>query len=277
MLAAIPFFSLFAACSDSSVAYPNPLITEIHFNVRADCDATGDGNRDAVGDEFVELINPHDKPIRLRGFTLVDSDAFTNKSASRGGRDKGDKNKAKSQKDDDAPKAGEARQVRFTFPELELKPGQVAVVFNGYKQQIPGSVGSEEKAQGPNENFHDAFVFSMRIGSKYAAFDNNGDWVALLDPAGKAVQLVRWGKPKEKEPTGVALVEDAPESDGSAQRDGLGGKFKPHDALKGYEKLLFSPGRFDFPGRSTNKNADGGDAGEQPKSESERKPEKKRP
>src|SRR5262245_63294097 len=149
---------------DTLVPYPNPLITEIHYNVRGDGDASMDGQRDAVGDEFVEIINPHDKPIRLRGFTLVDSDAYANKSASHGRRDRSDDTKAsgkdkpadkekaadkqRNQNDDDGPKAGESRQIRFTFPDLELKPGEVAVVFNGYKQHIPGSAGSEEKAQG---------------------------------------------------------------------------------------------------------------------------------
>lgn len=284
---------------DTLVPYPNPLITEIHYNVRTDGDATTDGQRDAVGDEFIEIINPHDKPIRLRGFTLVDSDAYSRKSASSGGPDKDDdkqpraktdnvgKNKPAdkvrdphkptNKKDDDATKPGEARQVKFTFPDVELKPGEVAVVFNGYKQQIPGSVGSELRPHGPNENFHDARVFSMRIGSRYAAFDNNGDWVLLVDPSGKPVQLVRWGKPKEKEPQHVPLVEDAPESDGSVQRDGLCGKLKPHDTLRGYEKLMFSPGRFDFPGKAGAKVGESGGGGEQPDSERDRKPARKRP
>jgi hypothetical protein len=280
--------------AESLVPYPNPLITEIHYNVRNDGDATGDGARDAVGDEFVEIINPHDKPIRLRGFTLLDSDAYAHNSSShgfakdkdngkppRGKNDNGgnakqpDKDK-RAGSDEDGSRAEVTRQIRFTFPDLELKPGEIAVVFNGYKQRIPGSVGSAERSQGPNENFHDAHVFSMRISSKYAAFDNNGDWVLLEDPDGRPVQLVRWGNPKEKPPQHVPLMEDAPESDGSVQRDGLNGKLRPHDSLKGYEKLMFSPGRFDFPGRSAKKTADSTDD-DPPDSERDRKPEKKRP
>lgn len=296
-------FAPFAAPPDTLVPYPNPLITEIHFNVRGDGDATQDGQRDAVGDEFIELINPHDKPIRLRGFTLVDSEAYTNKSGSRNSRstsrdpddsrqnDKGaaggagakNRNDGRKQdgpndgKDEDGDSSGGARQVRFTFPDIELKPGEVAVVFNGYKQNIPGSVGSQERGFGSNENFHDGHVFSMRIASKYAAFDNTGDWVLLSDPAGKAVQLVRWGQPKEKLPQNVPLVEDAPESDGSVQRDGLTGKLTPHDSLKGYEKLMFSPGRFDFPGRSDRKPGERGGDNDATSSERERTPAKKRP
>ncbi|HJW47253.1 MAG TPA: hypothetical protein VJ484_12305, partial [Lysobacter sp.] len=110
---------------DALVPYPNPLITEVHYNVRGDGDAARDGQRDAVGDEFIELINPHDKPIRLRGFTLIDSDASSRKSNPSGARDKDDhqqprgkgdnagkdKPARKADDDNDAPKAGETRQV----------------------------------------------------------------------------------------------------------------------------------------------------------------------
>ena len=44
------------------VAYPHPLITEIFFSVPGSGgDANGDGQRSPAGDEFIELMNPHDR------------------------------------------------------------------------------------------------------------------------------------------------------------------------------------------------------------------------
>src|SRR5690606_27204449 len=44
----------------SPIPYPHPQITEVLFNVPSGAkgDANGDGERDATGDEFIEIANP---------------------------------------------------------------------------------------------------------------------------------------------------------------------------------------------------------------------------
>src|SRR5438309_1433133 len=65
--------------SATPVPYPHPLISEVLYSVPSGQrgDANADGERDAVGDEFIELVNPHDKPIQLKGYTLMDADAYS--------------------------------------------------------------------------------------------------------------------------------------------------------------------------------------------------------
>jgi hypothetical protein len=51
----------------------HPTITEVLYAVpTSEGDASGDGTRDAVGDEFVELVNATDAPIQLKGYRLSD-------------------------------------------------------------------------------------------------------------------------------------------------------------------------------------------------------------
>ena len=59
-----------SAAPKPPVEFPHPLITEILYAVpKGDAgDANQDGKRSPTGDEFVELINPHDKPINLKGY-----------------------------------------------------------------------------------------------------------------------------------------------------------------------------------------------------------------
>ncbi len=79
MGAALLVVSLVAFCSAAAaqppVKEPHPLITEILYAVPpgAAGDAGQDGKRSATGDEFIELFNPHDKPINLKGYVLVDA------------------------------------------------------------------------------------------------------------------------------------------------------------------------------------------------------------
>lgn len=176
-------------------------------------DANKDGTRDATGDEFVELVNPHDKPINLRGYRLVDKSL------------------------------GKGSALSFTFPDVTLKPGEVAVVFNGYKATIPQPVGDATKAAEPNTKFGGARVFSMQVQSSRLSFSNSADAVVLLAPTTDAVQIVKWGKP-EKLPT-AGLIEEAPvTSKGSVQRNGLRGELAAHATEGG---VSFSPGRFGVP------------------------------
>ena len=51
---------------------PHPQITEVLFNVPSEStgDANKDGVRHAAGDEFIELANPFDSPVNLKGYVL---------------------------------------------------------------------------------------------------------------------------------------------------------------------------------------------------------------
>lgn len=220
------------------VPFPHPLVTEVLYDVPSgdDSDANKDGKRSATGDEFVELVNPHEAPIQLGGYTITDGTAL----------------------DGARSNANTRTQIHFTFPNLELKPGQVVVVFNGYKQSIPGPVGDALRApEGTNPIFSDAYVFSMKVPSQYVAFANKGDCVVLRDPKGGCVQAIRWGDPSPNVPGGALLVEDAPPSLGSVQRVGLSKRLVPHTDMRPGE--LFSPGQFDLkaelpePARQTTK------------------------
>src|SRR5262249_9382315 len=61
------------ASSDTSVAADAIVITEVLYNVPAgmDGDANADGERDPIGDEFVELYNRSEKAVSLRGWTIA--------------------------------------------------------------------------------------------------------------------------------------------------------------------------------------------------------------
>ncbi len=157
------------------VAFPHPLITEILYAVPTGPagDASGDGVRDATGDEFIELVNPHERPIRLGGYRIAD----------RAGVD------------------------LFVFPALELQPGQVALVFNGHGTAPVGPFSDATRAPEPSEAFHGAFVFSMRATNARAGFANSGDAVVLLSPAGEVVGRIAWGDATEPAP---GPVESAP-------------------------------------------------------------------
>lgn len=203
------------------VPFPHPLITEVLYAVpnSAEGDANQDGNRHAAGDEFVELVNPHDKPIQLLGYTITD----------RNPEKKG--------------------QMKFTFPAFELAPGGVVVVFNGCESTWSGvgPVGDAKKApEGANQSFANAFVFTARIASSRTSWANGGDYVLLSDPSSQPIHLVSWGTFKEKQPE-AALVETAPTTTkASVQRDSLNGAFVAHRTSETDPKVAFSPGKFEI-------------------------------
>ncbi len=256
--AAVPVWSSPAAGQTATLPFPHPLITEILYAVPSGQrgDANGDGTRDAVGDEFIELVNPHDKPIQLKGYTLLDSDAYSPGAPKSVGTPAPAKPSTKpTDMPTDKPVTKPAHdpgtestraEVRFVFPELELKPGQVVVVFNGYHQKFTGPVGDTTKPpSGTNDKFHDAYVFTMKNESPYAALGNEADFVVLLDPDSKPVQVVKWGKTTKNPPKDALLTEEAPSSIGSVQREGVHGKLTPHRDLKGELAGTFcSPGVF---------------------------------
>jgi hypothetical protein len=206
-----------APTSAIPVAFPHPLITEVYYAVAPGLagDANGDGTRENNGDEFVELVNPHDKPIQLNGYTLSakapppDTKTFT--------------------------------QLKWTFPPLELKPGEIVVVFNGHKQTWTGPVGDTTRApEAGNDRFHGARVFTMKVENSRVGFVNKTDYVLLTAPDGTKVECVKWGDVKP--PANCKLVEEVPAVSGqSVKRRGPGFPFEPHPEMDGKR---FSPGRY---------------------------------
>lgn len=198
----------------SPVPFPHPIITEILYAVPGGDagDANVDGVRHANGDEFIELYNPHARPIKLGGYKLADNAGV---------------------------KPG---QLLIVLPEMTLGPGECAVIFNGLESNLAGPVG--DSTRGPrdkNDNFHGAWALSMRATSTRTSLSNSGDYVMLIAPSGAAVQLVHWGKLPKALPQ-CPLVEEAPTtSSGSVQRESIAGRFVPHDRL---DNEPFSPGAF---------------------------------
>jgi cell wall-associated NlpC family hydrolase len=227
----------------------HPMITEILYAVPKEGDADQDGTRSATGDEFIELVNPHDKPINLKGYTLTDgkSQAQAKQEAKPAETSKPDA-KGKPKKEATGHRPEESR-VRFTFPELTLQPGEVVVVFNGYESHTPGPVGDTKAAAAKNDKFSNAYVFSMHCTSQYMALANAGDCVLLTDPEGNAVESVSWGDTTDKKPDKPAPVtHKAPESRGSVQKTSVSGEFVVHQDLPGlYAGTPWSPGKFDLP------------------------------
>jgi hypothetical protein len=197
--------------------YPHPLITEVLYAVPTGetGDVTGDGTRETNGDEFVELTNPHGEPINLRGYVL-------------------------SGKSDDDPRR-KFKTLRFVFPPLTLRPGEVVVVFNGHEQKWTGPIG--DTTRGPsagNEKFFDARVFTMNVDSARLGFANKADYVLLSSPSGRPLHCISWGDIKT--PEHVGLVEKAPENErGSVMRRTMDGELEPHPPIEGKR---YSPGRF---------------------------------
>jgi hypothetical protein len=201
---------------------PHPVITEVLFNVpNSDAgDADKDGTRDATGDEFVELTNPHAKPINLRGYALSSRLSAGDTTGKKG--------------------------VRFTFPDLSLPPGAVVVVFNGYKSSLSGPVGSADRAPDKTHpDFAGAGVFSMRTTAKNRAWNNSGDFVLLSAPDGTPVDAVWWGEPDPMPPEATLRTAEAPANPGgSVQRTGAGTDPVAHTTI---DSRACSPGEIPAP------------------------------
>ncbi|HVZ94989.1 MAG TPA: lamin tail domain-containing protein [Phycisphaerales bacterium] len=184
--------------SESAVPADAVVITEVLYNVPAgmDGDANADGERDPIGDEFVELYNRSEKSVSLRGWTIAN----------------------RLQADDEEAKRG----VRFTFPSFDLPPGGVVVVFNGHESRIAGPVGDDRKAPtSPSDTFGGAWVFSMRNENRFNAFNNAADFVLLSNKSGTPLDCVVWGKPDTDPPERVRRVVKTKAGDpkGSVARD----------------------------------------------------------
>ena len=193
------------------IPYPHPQITEALFNVPtgAKGDANGDGERDAAGDEFIEIANPHNKPINLRGYTI------TNRLAS--------------------PTEDTGKGVKFVFPDVTLNPGDIAVVFNGYKWIAPEGVGATDRAPTrPIASCAGALVFTMGNTSPSVAFRNSGDYILLSDPEGEPLDAIVWGEPDPAPPSATLRIQSVPaNAKGSVQRLTPESLLAPHVDLNG--------------------------------------------
>ena len=194
----VGFVALSASAQpEYAVPHPHPMITEVLFNVpqRDDAgDANRDGTRDAAGDESIEIANPYDHPINLRGYTLSSRLASPTEDTGKG--------------------------VRFVFPDVELGSHKVALVFNGYKASISGPVGSSITAPAtPHADFDGALVFSIKTTSRTRALRNSGDFVLLSAPNGTPLDCVTWGESDPSPPSSVLRIADVDASTkGSIQR-----------------------------------------------------------
>lgn len=241
------------------VPFPHPLITEVLYAVPTgdEGDVDGDGVRSATGDEFVELINPHARPIRLKGYVLTDGrNLLPSGGTSRNSR-REPPSSTKPAKGTDGGSGGggssggsggeidRKSRIRFEFPDITLQPGQVVVVFNGFKGKDAKRVTDPGTApKTPVKAVAGApapIILSMAVTSQFAAFANTGDCVLLLDAKGNGIQCIAWGE-KTKPPEDAApLLERAPEGRGSVTRVGLARGLGEHSELDD-EGLLFSPG-----------------------------------
>ena len=250
MLTTLVALAAISAAPDSPVPFPHPLITEILFNVPAGQagDANRDGVRSANGDEFVELVNPHDKPIELEGYTITDG-LKPEHNTSR-------KSKADPKSTKDLKPAHEALrkpQISFTFPKFTLKPGERVVLFNGYKQTFAGPHGTQKVAPSRGDSqFGGAYVFTIEADSSMTAFNNDADAVQLLGPGPKSgkrttVDVIYWGGlEKEAYDSTAALVEEIKTGKGSMHRIGRSKEWSASSKLDGSLKGLFSPGLVDL-------------------------------
>jgi hypothetical protein len=250
MLAYIFAATALVAVPTSPVAYPHPLITEVLFNVPAGQvgDANRDGVRSANGDEFIELVNPHDRAIELEGYTITDGlkpEHVTSRKS------KADPKSTKDLKP--AKEPVRKPQISFTFPKLTLKPGERVVVFNGYKQKFDGPHGTQKVSPSRGDSqFSGAYVFTMETDSSMIAFNNDSDAVQLLAPAPKGskrstVDVIHWGGlESEAYDTAAALIEEIKTGKGSMHRIGRSKEWAASSKLDGTLKGLFSPGVVDL-------------------------------
>lgn len=161
-----------ALADDAPIPYPHPVITEILYDVPTRAlggDANQDGEWTSLGEQFVELLNPHDEAIELGGYSISDTHRE------------------------------DRYHYRFVIPDgTLLEPGQTLLIFNGFRQteQMPAPYGDKRTpCSEPNEAFHGAIVYSVKNLTSTRAFSTQGDICALRDPNGNVVELIEWGSP----------------------------------------------------------------------------------
>ncbi|MHC4976532.1 MAG: lamin tail domain-containing protein [Planctomycetota bacterium] len=212
IFASLVVASMLAGAQDGGDADTHPILTEVLFNLPPRV-VGGDVNLDSIrhvtGDEFVEIYNPHDVSINMRGYKLTDSD----------------------------------RQfqpyLEFEFPEFVLGPHETVVVFNGYQSdEIPGHDGTSERAPGEkNPHFNDAWIFRIDPIHGWQAFQNEEDFVVLWSPDGEPLEAVVWGENKrDKLPRTLRdgqIFETGWEIEESFQRVGDTAQWLPHTQIDG--------------------------------------------
>lgn len=194
---------------------PHPQITEVLFNVPTEStgDANRDGERHAAGDEFIEVANPHDSSVNLKGYVLFNRrSSFT----------------------------GAGGGVRFAFPEVDLPAHAVCIVFNACDATLQEPFGTTtQPPEKGNSEFNGVMVFSMENTSKQRAMNNAGDWIALAAPDGTIVDCVSWGEPDPPPPKSIRTQKVDTNPKGSVQRAGPNLELEPHRTINGQP---FSPG-----------------------------------
>lgn len=207
-----------SACAQPATPYPYPLITEVLYAVpnTDGADPSGDGKRESVGDEFVEIVNPLGEAIDLTGYTICDATGWHEPE--------------------------NTRAFRFRFPYFSLPAGGVAVVFNGNGTLPAGAYGTASGAPaGPSSAFHGAWVFTAHNTSRSRGFANSDEFVALVAPDGTPVDVIAWGRPEGGIPPGaLRAVTLNPDSSCSAQRARPENDPMPHTVI---DTALYSPGR----------------------------------
>lgn len=201
-----------------AVPFPHPVITEVMYAAPGEdpSDPNLDGVPDSAGDEFVEIMNPHDRPIDIKGYMIVDKAGFAERiEAAKPGA-----------------KKAKQRGLRFVFPAQRLEPGEIAVVFNGYHARMKGPVGDASRPAGKHPQFHDAYIYTMRNSSRTRTFSNGGDFAALLAPDGAPIDVVTWGKDGDEPiapPDGAVRSEESPRANKcSVQRLSPDSELLPH-------------------------------------------------
>lgn len=233
-------FTVVVSCSGAALAqesaptttvpFPHPVISEALAQVpnTNDVDPSRDNVREPVGDEFVELVNPHDRAIDLTGYAIVDALAIA--------------------------KPEDERGVRFVFPRFTLGPGECVVVFNGYQTGVMGEHGNSVNApKERNGKFHDAWVFSMNNATRFRALNNSDEIVAIVDPSGKVIDALVWGDPDVEIPEGALRVTTVRRTSGASYvRASAEGEVGIHTKIAPGNPAAYSPGR-PFAGGSATK------------------------
>lgn len=201
-----------------SIPFPHPVISEVLAFVpnTNDVDPSRDNLRDPVGDEFIELVNPHDRPIDLTGYIIADALAVGRPEDERG--------------------------LRFVFPRFVLGPGECVVVFNGHRTAILGPHGDPNTPpERRNEKFENAWVFTMNNASRLRALHNSDELVVVLSPRGEPIDALAWGEPSAPAPEGCLRAVSTKRSlSGSLVRTSADGEIVSHARIR---SAAYSPGR----------------------------------
>jgi Lamin Tail Domain len=200
-----------------------PTLSELLVPLPPRADADKDGRHDPVGDQFVELVNPHAQAIELHGVVVEAGQ-------------------------------GDTKVMRCELPAITLDPGGVVVVFNAASKpgrMIPGNNPDQPEARTPNPRFAKAYVIEAAcahdVPTPLKADPDEGGWVTLKSASNLVIEAIWWGKaPPADSPVLTAdVVEQVvfESAAGSVRKSPASGAFEPHPMQAG---VPFSPGRSEF-------------------------------